>query len=72
MADTPHLLHGAEHGIGSLADGRGRIHARHILRDAGVRVDSEHLVDELVLEGPAAELARDRSVLEQAYLGETA
>jgi len=48
-ADTPHLLHGAEHGIGSLAGDRGRVHTRHILRDARVRVDTEHLVDELVL-----------------------
>lgn len=40
-------------GLCSLVDGRGRVHARHILRDAGVRIDREHLVDELVL--------RDRS-----------
>jgi hypothetical protein len=43
------LFERANHRVSAIAKGRRRIHTRDVLRDARPRVDSQHLLDELVL-----------------------
>ena len=48
-ADGFDVLNRLEHGTDSVRQGRGRVHARHVLRNACVNVDTQNIVNQLVL-----------------------
>ena len=48
-SDAFDLFECANDRVGAIAKGRRRVHTRDVLRDARPRVDSKHLLDELVL-----------------------